>query len=281
MSRVGLAAILILAGVAPLTPSALAAPPPCPGAALAIAGKLDLACADTDRNGILDSADCCLRGFFDVPDPSDPLVGDLCLIAQQGSSPTKVLGCQSDEYMGPGNLDPVEGAGRATLDTPFTMAPVAIDVNVTGATPVSANAASVFRFDIMAGIGEGQLVTDGPAAALDVVLPNLTTVRFGFARRNQAGQDYQCARIPFRTINGMPLELFDLCLPVVDGVSVVAYADDPSQRLLRISFRTAAGARGVPTLTEVGLLAAAVVLLAAGALSMRRSRRFATALPQV
>jgi hypothetical protein len=248
---------------------------------LAIAGQLNLACADTDRNGILNSADCCLRGFFDVADPSDPLTGDLCLIAEQGSSPTKVLGCQADTYMGPGNILPEEGAGRVDLDTPFTMAPVAIDLSITGATPVTANAASVFRFDVMAGIGEGRLIADGPAAALDVELPNLTTVRFGFTRRNQAGQDYQCTRIPFRTINGMPLELFDLCLPVVNDVAVVALADDPTQRLLRISFRTGAGARGAPTLTEVGLLSAAVALLATGAVGMRRSRRFAAALPPV
>jgi hypothetical protein len=256
----------------------------CAGRQLAIAGQLNLACVDTDRNGVLNAADCCLTGFADVQSSSGPVVADLCFIAKQGSSPTKIRGCQAEQFDGGSNVDVDEGGGFVQFANPTT-GPFFVSLigAAVAALPVDVAEAVAEDSDGGFALGSGRLVRD-PEAALDVTLRNLMTVRFGITERCSANADFRCVGVPFPTLNGMlPLEPFDLCLPVdANGDAVVTFADDPSQRFVRLRFGAAAGAVApAPALARLGLCIALAVLLAVGTVAMRRSRRFAAALPDI
>jgi hypothetical protein len=256
----------------------------CTGQQLAIAGQLNLACIDTDRNGVLDAADCCLRGFADVEQADGPVIADLCFVALQGSSPTKIRGCQAEQFVGDGNVDTSEGGGFVQFDNattgPFFVSLLGAAV---AALPVDVAEARAEDADDFFTLGAGRLVRDATGTALDVTLQNLMTLRLGVSERRSGNTDLRCLSVPFPTLNGvLPLEMFDLCIPVdANGDAVVTFADDPTERFVRLRFGAAAGAAAAPALTRIGLCLALAVLLAVGTVAMRRSRRFAAVLRDI
>jgi hypothetical protein len=275
--------ITVLVCLAALVPARASAQ--CSGQPLVMSGKTTLACVDTNGDGVLDSADCCLSGFATLLNPQN---ADVCLVAQQGSSPTKIRGCQGDRYMGSSFLDPVEGAGFTDLNNPH-FGPFDVDFGVDPSgpmpppnSPVTVEQASAFQgFFPFLDFGSGAFIRSA-GLELDVTVPAGMTLQFGSSKKHSGGVDWQCFLVPLPTLNGMsPLQLFNLCLPVgPDGNAVLTLADAPGSPLLLFLFGNAGGASPAPALTRLGLIALVLVLLGVGTVAIRRWQRFAEGFPR-
>jgi len=239
--------------------------------------------------------DCVLRAFDTTPPPvmngDSALQGTFCAVGNGGfAHPLRANIC--DNGMATGSYKLGNGMAEASLTSPFgdvtvkahgePTPPECPELNGLGTTAGQ----PTLPIDLISAVAcqEGEkigsvVLCDSNGPAFKAEAENLTTVIKRWVPTPNLGIDFLCQNARMRGESGAPI-IVNLCLPLRDdgtadfgpeGTSAVRF---PLNNLPACSNRAAA-----PTLSEWGLIAAALGLLVLGTLILRWRERVAPALP--
>lgn len=249
-------------------------------------GQDELVCVDTNQDGEIDTEnDCCIRGGVTTYSEgmTASLSDDLCLNATQGDEDgqKQIVGC-GDRTTYTGSANPTS----FRLDNQYGESfPNFNGLIVEGSDGSSSSEATTSGTDVAhvtyatigvpsSGIvGSAELCNaGGPAIRIMDFTGTPYVTRLTSLLSNQVS--YLCAMAPLPLMGG-GIEMFNVCTPVdTSGQSLITLEDGESVPTTLLPFRNglaACGAEMAPTLSQVGLIALSLLLLAGGTWGLRRT----------